>query len=253
MRVGWLVMVAVTLVAILSFPLLVQDAVKALRLPSAYAVSFGPDQAGRVYQNGNNNDNDADGDNDDNVEDGDNIVGDEDGDNGGDGDNVADDEDDDNVADDEDGDNDGDVDDDITAVACSAPDQDTVFTSHDGKLALRVFGSSPSPVRVVIYQVINAHEAPQPPGTFVDPLVYEVWASYCDESPVPEFPAEVNVGIRYNDAEVAGLEASRFVFGRLDMDTATWVPVEKQANDPPANYISATIIQTGYYMVWEAR
>ena len=68
-----------------------------------------------------------------------------------------------------------------------------------------------------------------------------------------EFPAEVNLGIRYSDLEVAGLDEGRLVIGRLDVDTATWVPVEKQANDPPANYVSATITRTGYYMVWEAR
>ncbi|HEX2157110.1 MAG TPA: hypothetical protein VHS79_09040 [Actinomycetes bacterium] len=41
--------------------------------------------------------------------------------------------------------------------------------------------------------------------------------------------------------------------GRLDIPTGTWTPVEKRANDPASNVTSATIIQTGYYMVWEAR
>jgi hypothetical protein len=66
------------------------------------------------------------------------------------------------------------------------------------------------------------------------------------------FPAEVTLGIRYSNRDATGLDPSRFVIGRLDMDTATWVPVERQANDPPANFISATIIRTGYYMVWDA-
>lgn len=222
---------------------MLRDAPQTVRLPSAYA-SVGLDPAGGVYQ--------GDNDNGDNEEDGDNE--------------------------DEDNDNFDDLD--IGAIydelgiprppslarppsisaparppepTCSMPGRDTVFTSHDGKVALRVFASSSLPVRVVIYQVINAHTAPPPPGTYVSPLVYEVWASSCDADRLSDFPAEVNLGIRYSDLEVAGLDEGRFVIGRLDMATASWVPVEKQVSDPPANYVSATITQTGYFMVWEAR
>src|SRR6185436_7478075 len=38
---------------------------------------------------------------------------------------------------------------------CSTPGQDTVFTSHDDKATVRVFGNSPRPVRVEIYQVVD--------------------------------------------------------------------------------------------------
>ena len=244
----WRILFTVALVVSAFGTLLLRDAPPDLRLPSAYA-SVGLDPAGRAYRGDND-----DGDNDD-------------------GDN---DEDEDNEGDDNDNVEDLDIGSiydelgiprppslsprpSVSAPArpaeptCTTPGRDAVFTSHDGKVALRVFGSSPLPVRVVIYQVINAHTAPPPPGTFVSPLVYEVWASYCDANRVPEFPAEVNLGIRYSDLEVVGLDEGRLAIGRLDMDTAMWIPVEKQANDPPANYVSATIIQTGYYMVWQAR
>ena len=72
-------------------------------------------------------------------------------------------------------------------------------------------------------------------------------------TPLEELPAEANLGIRYSDLEATGLDESRFVIGRLNMATGTWTPVEKLGNDPSSNYTSATIIQTGFYMVWEAR
>jgi len=58
MRVGRLILVVATLVAILLFPLMLRDAVGALKLPSAYAAPNTVDAGGRVYQNGNNDDND---------------------------------------------------------------------------------------------------------------------------------------------------------------------------------------------------
>jgi hypothetical protein len=250
MRPGWLALVVAGLAATLVFALVLRDAVQAARSPSAYAAPRAPDPAGRTYQNGNNNDNGADGDN----ADGDNADGDnEDGDND-DGDN------------DEDNDNDDDFDIDIgpdlpppsssihqPEPVCSTPGQDTVFTSFDRKLTVRIPGSSPSPVRVELFLVINAYEAPLPPGTFVVPLVYEIKASDCHAGSLAAFPAEVALAIHYTDVEATSLDESRFVIGRLDMASGTWVPLERRANDPVANVVSATVVETGYYMVWEAR
>jgi hypothetical protein len=92
-----------------------------------------------------------------------------------------------------------------------------------------------------------------PPGNLVGLLAYEIRASYCDTNPLTQFPAEVNLSIHYNDIEATGLDESRFVIGHLDMSTGTWTPVEKRANDPSSNTTTATIIDTGFYMVWESR
>lgn len=136
---------------------------------------------------------------------------------------------------------------------CAQPGQDTTFTSRDGKATVRVFASTPRPVKVEILQVIDFLSAPLPPGNLVGLLAYEIRASYCDTNPLAEFPAEVNFAVRYSDLEATGLDESRFVIGRLDVPTATWVPMEKLGNDPSNNFVSATIIQTGFYMVWERR
>jgi hypothetical protein len=136
---------------------------------------------------------------------------------------------------------------------CSTPGQDTVFTSHDDKVTVRIFGNSPRPVRIEIYQVIDFLSAPLPPGNLVGLLAYEIRASYCDTNPLMQLPAEANLAIHYNDIEATGLDESRFVIGHLDVPTGTWTPVEKRANDPNQNVTTATIIDTGFYMVWEAR
>jgi hypothetical protein len=136
---------------------------------------------------------------------------------------------------------------------CTTPGQDTLFTSQDGKATVRVFSTTPRPVRIEIDRVIDFLSAPLPPGTLVGLLAYEIRASNCDASPLTQLPAEANLGIRYDDFEAIGLDESRFVIGRLDVASGTWAPVEKRATDPEANLTSATIIQPGRYMVWEAR
>ena len=248
MRLGWCALVVATLAATLVFALVLRDAVQAARSPSAYAAPRSPDPAGRTYQNGNTNDNAVDADN---TEDADT----EDGDN--------DDRDNDEDFDNEDFDNEADVDIGLDlppasptrqpAPVCSTPGQDTVFTSFDGKVSVRIPGSSPRPVQVQLYLVINAYEAPAPPGIPIYTLVYEIKASSCDADPLAASPAEAALAIRYTDIEVEGLDENRFVIGRLDMTTATWVPLEQHAHDPAANVVAATITETGYYMVWEGR
>jgi hypothetical protein len=136
---------------------------------------------------------------------------------------------------------------------CSTPGKDTVFSSHDDKVAVRIFGTASRPVRVEILQVIDFLSAPLPPGNLVGLLAYEIRASSCDTNPIAQLPAEANLSIRYNDIEATGLDESRFVIGRLDTPTRTWQPIEKRANDPSSNVTTATIIDTGFYMVWEAR
>jgi hypothetical protein len=242
MRLGWLALIVSALAATLVFAPALHDAVQAARSPSAYAAPRGPDPAGRTYQNGNNNDNadddNADGDNDEDNADGDN----------------------------DDNDNEDDFGIDISPnlppptssirqpePRCSTPGQDTAFTSFDRKVTVRIPGSSPRPVRVELFLVVNAYVGPQPPGTFVIPLVYEILGSDCDAGSLAAFPAEVALAIRYTDIEATGLDESRFVIGRLDMASGTWVPLERGANDPAANVVTATIVETGYYMVWEAR
>ena len=136
---------------------------------------------------------------------------------------------------------------------CAQPGQDTVFTSRDGKVAVRVFANRSAPVRIEILPIIDFLSAPLPPGNLVGLLAYEIRASHCDGQPLVQLPGEANLAIRYSDLEATGLNEQRFVIGRLNIPEAKWYPLEKRANDTANNVTTATISETGFYMVWEER
>jgi hypothetical protein len=219
-----------------------------------------------VLQQGDNSDNSGGGDNNSDNSGGadnnsDNSGGSDNSDNSGGGDNDEDNDSNNNDNGSDDNDNFGDFNLPPTSTGptrppepeCARPGQDTVFTSRDNKVAVKVFASTPEQVRVEILQVIDFLNAPLPPGNLVGLLAYEIRASHCDTAPLATFPAEVNLGIRYSDIEATGLDESRFVIGRLDMTAGVWRPLEKRANDTANNAVTATISETGFYMVWEQR
>jgi hypothetical protein len=134
---------------------------------------------------------------------------------------------------------------------CAQPGSDVTFPSRDGKVLVRVFPNTPSPVRIEILPVVDFLSTPLPPGQLVGLLAYEIRASHCDPSPLVQLPAEMNLQIRYTDLEATGLDESKFVIGHLNIQDGTWSPVEKRANDAASNVVTATISETGFYMVWE--
>lgn len=136
---------------------------------------------------------------------------------------------------------------------CAQPGSDVTFTSRDGKVMVRVFPNTPSPVRVEILPVVDFLSAPLPPGQLVGLLAYEIRASRCDQTPLVQLPAEMNVQIHYSELEATGLDESKFVIGHLNMQEGKWYPMEKRANDAASNVVTATISETGFYMVWEQR
>ena len=85
------------------------------------------------------------------------------------------------------------------------------------------------------------------PGQQVDALLFEITAQTCDGQPLTRLPVEVNLGIRYADGDTGGLNEASFKIARVDQ--GAWKDVEKQAPDPGANYVSATIVDPGYYVV----
>jgi hypothetical protein len=87
------------------------------------------------------------------------------------------------------------------------------------------------------------------PGQRVDALLFELIAETCDGQPLATLPGEVNLGIRYTDGDAAGLTEANFKLARLDRSDNSWKAVAKQAPDPGANYVSATIADLGYFVV----
>jgi hypothetical protein len=137
------------------------------------------------------------------------------------------------------------------AAACSIPGQESAVTSDDGRVTVRVFGTMPRPVRLLVRLPLEAGVTPAPPGPVVGGLLFQVIAEECGGGPIPVLAAEVNLSARYSDADAAGLNEQNFTIARLDTNTNQWRPAEKQAADPASNYHSATITEMGYYVVYQ--
>jgi hypothetical protein len=130
---------------------------------------------------------------------------------------------------------------------CALPGQQTVVTSPDGRVAVRFFPTLARAVRLSITGV-TATDVAAVPGRRVGDLTVWLRAEYCDGGELSVLPVEVNLGMHYGDQDVAaGLTEQNFVISRLDPATNQWTQAAKQAADPSANYVSASIGELGIY------
>ena len=271
MRVGRLILVVATLVTILVFPLLIKDAIQALRLPSAYASPNVFDSSGRVYQNGNNNDNgntndNRGGNNDD--DDNDNRNGNNDNDD--ESDNEGEDNGNDNVecfanlnSNEEvpcDFDNDNDRTPAPALAPAAAPSGGTgssldrcfgasetgglFLDAPDFDVTITVVNPLGSGTRLSLGAVDPASVPAVPAGsTLLDSAVWRLDARVgCDGGSVSMLPAAVNNGFFYSVAA----DKSKLQIVRLE--NGAWVEVTT-VPDPSKAYISATIQNAGTYAV----
>jgi hypothetical protein len=263
MRVGRLILVVSTLIAILVFPLLLRDAVQALRLPSAYAAPSFFDPAGRVYQNGNSdNDNNNDGSGSDNDDQSDNE--------GEDNENVECFL---NLNDNEPvpcdfQENDNEFVPPPTEAAPPAPAAapapgfrpasvqcfaagatgEVTLILEGGSVTVRVVGAGfPSTAWVSLDDIEDLTGIPGPPAgaTMLDRMIWRVDAgSGCDGPAIGQFPAAANLGIPYN------VSADKSKLQIVILKNGVWVEVPTSPDPNPSNpYISATIQETGIYAV----
>jgi hypothetical protein len=266
MRVGRLILVVSTLVTILLFPLLLRDAIQALRLPSAYAAPSFFDPAGRVYQNGNNDDDGDDDDDTDNNDETDNDGEDNDADdvecflNLNDNEPVP--------CDFQENDNDyvpPPVDDVPAApepAAAPAPGfqaasrqcfaagatGDLTLILEGGSVTIRVVNAGfPQETWVSLDDIEDLTGIPGPPAgsTMLDRMIWRVDAgSGCDGPAFGQLPAAVNLGIPYN------VPADKSKLQIVILEDGVWQEVPTSPDPNPGNpYISATIQETGVYAV----
>jgi hypothetical protein len=259
MRLGRLMLVVATLVTILIFPLVARDALQTLRSPTTvHAAPAGPDPAGRVYQDDNDNDDDDGSDNDDES------------DNEG-----EDNENDDTVCypnlnsneevpcDFDDNDNrDGSDNDDGGRVVTRHPDESVnrptkCFDAREVGVVQLGTGSYDVTVQVMPHssfnqttrltlKSINPSDAPAVSGgTLVDSVVFELKAqSSCDGADIGTLPNLANMGIVYNvvpPVDKAKLQIVRWT-------GSAWENVDTVPDPVAGNpYVSATISMAGTY------
>jgi hypothetical protein len=262
MRVGRLVLVVATLLAILVFPLVLRDALRALNLPSAYAAPAGPDPAGRLYQNGNNRGDEDNENNNDGSQD--NGHG-EDNDNGGDNDNVECFQDlnsNEPVPCNFDNEN--------RHAAAPAPAPAAVAPPPPARpAATKCFAVSevgsvqlsaaafdvtvsvvpnstfPSATSLTLRAVDPATVPPATGGTLLDAAVWTLDAQGgCDGPAIAQLPSAVNLGFAYRVA------ADKSKLQIVHLEGGSWAPVTTVADPSPTNpFISATIQAGGTYAV----
>ena len=260
MRIGRLILVVGTLITILVFPLLMRDALQALKLPNAYAAPGTLDPNGRVYQNGNNDDNDNnnDGSGDDNDDGDDNDE--EDNDNAecfaslNDNESVP--------CDFEDNGNDNRHF--APAPPAPAPVRGSVPASRrcfgaqetgdvhlvleGGSITVRVVsGAAFSQSGWIELDDVDPAAVPAPPAgaTLLDRLVWRIDSgSSCEGPAAGQMPGDVNLGIPY------GVSANKSKLQIVYLQGSQWVEVPTVPDPDPNNpYISSTIRNTGVYAV----
>jgi hypothetical protein len=234
---------------------------------NAYAASPSAQQPGStVFQDEDNDDaeddDSADDDNDDAEDDADDDnddAADEDDDNA-EGDDSADD---DNVEDDgsadDDTNDDGDVADapSINDDALKQPLQQASGTSNGTdatvatpgeRVALRMFSWMPSGVAVTI-RPVDPNTVTAAPGTRAGDLMFVLEAKDASGTQLSTLPAEANLAIRYADDTVAGLNEGNLTLSRLDPTTNQWQPAPKLVREPDSNYVAASVMDLGTYVV----
>ncbi len=137
------------------------------------------------------------------------------------------------------------------APVCSTPGKEITFTSSDGRVSVRVFASMGQSVKITILSPVDAASVPPAPGQKVDNLLFQVIAEGCNGGPIPTLASEVNLGVHYTDGDASGLNEANFTLARLDTSANQWRPAQKQANDPANNFVSATITEMGYYVLYQ--
>jgi hypothetical protein len=138
-----------------------------------------------------------------------------------------------------------------TANVCASAGVETAVSSMGGRVTVRLFPSLPRPIRVIVRENVDPATVPAPPGQRIGALVFQVTAEECAGGAVGTFPVEVNLGVRYTDQEATGLSEAGFAVAVLDPATRQWRPLAKQANDPANNFVSATITETGTFVVYQ--
>jgi hypothetical protein len=121
-----------------------------------------------------------------------------------------------------------------------------VISSPDGRVAVKVFPTMSRNVRITVRMVSNA---PATPGQLVDGLTFSISGEFCEGGALTTLPAEVNLGVHYSDQDAGALNEASFTIARLS--GTQWTPEAKQASDPTANYVSATITGLGTYAVYQ--
>jgi hypothetical protein len=139
----------------------------------------------------------------------------------------------------------------VTTSECLPAYQESAVTTGDQRITVRVFPSMPQALRITIRQRVDPTSVPFPPGRQIGDLLFNVLAESCDGQALARVPAEINLGINYSEIDSVGLNEPNFTIARLDPGTNQWRDEAKQAVSPPTNSAGATILDLGFFVLYE--
>lgn len=127
------------------------------------------------------------------------------------------------------------------------PNQASACLSSGGSVSL---GLSDGTVTTKVFQdnlnvEVSKNDLPPGPGGLLGDLIFRVSASSCGGGGLGSLPGEGNLGVSYSSGVAAGKDEGRLRL--VYWDGQRWSDAPKQATDPGANYVSATITALGVY------
>jgi hypothetical protein len=125
---------------------------------------------------------------------------------------------------------------------------DMLIATPGERVAIRMFSWMPAGVNVTI-RPVDPTTAPAVSGTRAGDLLFVVEATDATGATLAVLPAEVNLAVKYADETVSGLNEQNLTLSRLDPATNQWTPAPKLVKEPDSNYLAASITQLGTYVV----
>jgi len=138
----------------------------------------------------------------------------------------------------------------IEARLTARAGQETTIALPAGRAALKLFPNLPRDLAITV-RLADARDLPPTPGPRVGRLAFEILAHLPDGPALRTLPAEAHLSARYSDDDSAGLDKGRLVLARLNTATGQWEPAPKAAADPRNNYVSATILDLGIFVIYQ--
>ena len=137
----------------------------------------------------------------------------------------------------------------VTEAQLVTTGMDATLALQTDRVMLQVFATMPSGMTLKL-RLVDPLQYPSTPGIRAGNLIFVLEATDSAGMIQQVLPGEVNLSVRYTDADVTGLDDTATTMARLDQATSSWTTAPKLVTDPLTNYLAASVMDTGVYAVY---